>query len=189
MSAAQDEHLNSLIRGCLQEDRHSQEMLYRHFYGYGMSICLRYSTKEEEAIEVLNDSFLKVFQKIDTYDTTKPFRAWFRRILINTSINNFKKNWKHHNNHQQIEEAYHLGIESKILSQLSYQEIIKLVQELSPSYRTIFNLFVIDGYTHEEIAELLHISVGASKSGLSRAREKLKLMLKKNHKEIYERYE
>lgn len=147
-----------------------------------MSVCLRYTVNEEEAIEVLNDSFMKVFTKLETFDTGKPFQTWFRRILINTAINYFHRNEKHQH-HQPLEGSTELAYEQHILSQLSYKEIIRLVQQLSPVYRTVFNLYVIDGYPHEEIAEVLQISVGASKSNLSRARANLRVMLKKNHRE------
>jgi RNA polymerase sigma-70 factor (ECF subfamily) len=177
-----DGTLQTLITGCLKGDRKSQEKLYQRFYAYGMSVCLRYTVKEEEAIEVLNDSFMKVFTKLDSYDTEKAFQSWFRRILINTAINYYHKHDKHHH-HQPLEVQHHLVNEQGILSQLSYEEIIRLVQHLTPVYRTVFNLYVIDGYTHEEIAEALQISVGSSKSNLSRARANLRVMLEKNHKE------
>lgn len=177
-----DRTLQTLISGCRKGDRKSQEHLYQKYYAYGMSVCLRYTVNEEEAIEVLNDSFMKVFTKLETFDTGKPFQTWFRRILINTAINYFHRNEKHQH-HQPLEGSTELAYEQHILSQLSYKEIIRLVQQLSPVYRTVFNLYVIDGYPHEEIAEVLQISVGASKSNLSRARANLRVMLKKNHRE------
>jgi len=176
--------LQTLITGCLKGDRKSQEKLYQRFFPYGMSVCMRYTVNEEEAIEVLNDSFMKVFTKLDSYDTGKAFQSWFRRILINTAINYYHKYDKHHH-HESLEVQHHLVNEQEILSQLSYEEIIRLVQHLTPVYRTVFNLYVIDGYTHEEIAEALQISVGSSKSNLSRARANLRVMLEKNHKEAY----
>ncbi|MDF9798740.1 RNA polymerase sigma factor (sigma-70 family) [Catalinimonas alkaloidigena] len=176
-----DGTLQTLITGCLKGKRKSQEKLYQRFYPYGMSVCLRYTDTEEEAIEVLNDGFMKVFAKLETFDQQKPFQSWFRRILINTSINHYHKNEKH-KHHQPIEEGNQVADERSILSHLSYEEMIRLIQDLSPVYRTVFNLFVIDGYTHEEIAEALQISVGASKSNLFRARANLRVMLKKNSK-------
>lgn len=184
-----DEALDiSVVKGCLNGDRKSQELLYQQYYSYGMSICLRYSTSREEASEVLNDSFMKVFHHLDRYDTAKPFTGWFRRILINTAINYYKKNLKHQYV-QDIDTAPPVPVTRDIISHLSYQEIIGLVQQLSPTYRTVFNLYVIDGYSHEEIASMLLISEGASKSNLSRARANLRNMLKKSHEEIHERYE
>lgn len=173
--------LQTLITGCLKGNRKSQEKLYQRFYAYGMSVCLRYTDEEDEAIEVLNDGFMKVFNKLDTFDPQKPFQSWFRRILINTAINHYHK-YEKHKHHQTIDEGKQLTDEQNVLSQLSYEEIIGLIQHLSPVYRTVFNLFVIDGYTHEEISEALQISIGASKSNLSRARANLRVMLKNNNK-------
>lgn len=157
-------------------------MLYKQFYSYGMGICLRYSSKREEAVEILNDGFMKVFQKIDQYNPEKSFTKWFRRILINSAINYYKKNIKHsHWGLDVIQEPP--SLEFDVLGQLGYNEIIQLVQRLPVAYRTVFNLYAIEGYKHEEIADLLNISVGASKSNLSRARANLRGMLKTNHEE------
>lgn len=175
-----DGTLQTLVQGCLHGHRKSQEDLYQRFYAYGMSVCLRYTVSEEEAIEVLNDGFMKVFDHLEKFDTAKPFHTWFRRILINTAINYYHK-YRKHNHHQSIEEAYHVAAEQDVLNKLSYQEIIKLIQQLSPVYRTVFNLYAIDGYTHEEIAKALDISIGSSKSNLSRARANLRALLKKNN--------
>lgn len=175
-----DGTLQILIEGCLKGDRKSQEKLYQRFYAYGMSVSLRYTKNEDEAIEVLNDGFMKVYNNLSKFDESKPFHTWFRRILINTAINYYHKN-KKHNQHQPIEEANHIAVEHDILNQFSYQEIIQLIQKLSPVYWTVFNLYAIDGFSHEEIAEALDISVGASKSNLSRARANLRAFIKKNH--------
>ncbi len=175
-----DETLQLLIQGCLQEDRRSQEKLYQRFYPYGMSVCLRYTNSHEEAIEVLNDGFMKVFTSLERFDEHRAFHTWFRKILINTAINYYHKH-KKHRQHESIEQAHPLAAEQDMLSQLSYQEMIRLVQTLSPAYRAVFNLYAIDGYSHEEIAEALNISVGASKSNLSRARAHLRSLIKRNH--------
>ncbi len=173
---------SQILKGILQHDRKCQELLYKQFYSYGMSVSLRYTNNRDEAVEVLNDGFMKVFSHISQYDADKNFTAWFRRILINTAINYHKKNIKHQ----------HLGLEKlpdspalqqSALDELSYQETILLVQELPLAYRTVFNLYVIEGYTHEEIGTLLNISVGTSKSNLSRARAHLRSRLTQNHQE------
>ncbi|GAB3663041.1 RNA polymerase sigma factor [Echinicola sediminis] len=180
----------ALLNGLSKNDRKSQELLYKQFYSYGMSVCLRYTSTREQAVEVLNDSFLKVFTKIDQYDQKYAFKAWFRRVLINTAINYNKKSINNH---------HHLGLDQVVevkgssspeaLSELSYGEMIQCVQDLSPVYRMVFNLYVIEGYSHEEIAEKLEISVGASKSNLSRARANLREILKRNHEKGLAKYE
>ncbi len=147
-----------------------------------MSICLRYTANEEDAIEVLNDGFLKAYRSLEKFDSKQSFSAWFRRILINTAINHYHKTKKHYN-HAPIEtQADVASNTTSIISQLSYQEIFSLIQYLPPMYRTVFNLFVIDGYSHEDVAQALNISVGTSKSNLSRARAQLRLMIKKNER-------
>ena len=148
-------------------------------------MSLRYTKTEEEAIEVLNDSFMKVFKNINAYDPDKSFRSWFRRILINTAINHYHRHRKHHDHQSVDEHDYITTSEPDALSQLSYQDVIALIQQLSPAYQAVFNLYVIDGYSHEEIAKALNISVGSSKSNLSRARVRLQLMVKKSRVTAY----
>lgn len=168
----------TLLRGCLKEDREAQRKLYQLYYGYAMSICVRYSKDAEEAREVLNDGFLKVFTRLNQYDHHKPFKGWLRRILINTALDNYRHNLKHYHLYD-VEAANAAADSYNVEQQLSYQDLIKLVQELSPAYRAVFNLYVIDGYTHEEIAVALGIAVGTSKSNLAKARENLRKALKK----------
>ncbi|MEM7107800.1 MAG: sigma-70 family RNA polymerase sigma factor [Bacteroidota bacterium] len=173
---------HQLLFECQQKgSMESYEKLYKHFYGFAMRVCYRYLKNEHEATEVVNDSFLTVFKKIDTYDLSRPFEPWLRRILINNSINFIKKHSKHVLLETDDQEPLHSGyIENEGFHDLSYNELLSLIQELSPTYRTVFNLYVIDGYTHEEIAEQLSISVGSSKSNLSRARENLRERLRRN---------
>ncbi|WP_215223580.1 RNA polymerase sigma factor [Echinicola shivajiensis] len=178
-----------LIKGLLKNDRKSQELLYKQFYSYGMSVCLRYTSNRNDAVEVLNDSFMKVFTKIQQYDEQYAFKTWFRRILINSSINHNKSKL---NNHHALSLDEVVEVEDKqssIINELSYEELIKLIQSLSPMYRTVFSLYVIEGYSHLEIAELLGISEGASKSNLSRARLNLRELLKRNHEKRLAKYE
>lgn len=168
----------ALLRGCLKEDREAQRKLYQLYYGYAMSICVRYSKDAEEAREVLNDGFLKVFTRLSQYDSRKPFKGWVRRIMINTSLDNYRHNLKHYHLHD-IEEAAPAADSFDVEQQLNYEELIGLVQRLSPAYRAVFNLYVVDGYTHEEIAETLGIAMGTSKSNLAKARANLREALKK----------
>lgn len=175
-----------LINGCLNNDRDSQRLLYKHYFGYAMSICIRYSQNYDQACEILNDGFMKVFTHIKKYDQSKSFEGWLKRIMINTAIDHYRKNKKFYN-HDDVAEQ---GViqKAQVIDQLSYEELLKIVQLLSPAYRTVFSLFVIDGYSHEEIAKKLGISVGASKSNLSKARNNLRNMLRISNKEVYEQY-
>lgn len=149
------------------------------FYAYGMSIALRYGNSRVEAVEILNDAFMKAFENIRKYDLNKPFKPWLRKIIVNTAINHFHKNNKVYK-WEDLEQAKNkLVTEESVISGINYDEIVEMVQELSPAYRTVFNLFVIEGFRHEEIAELLGISVGTSKSNLYKAKRNLRVMLEK----------
>lgn len=171
--------LTILLEGCRKGDRLSQELLYRQFYGFAMGICLRYTRNRDEAREVLNDGFMKVFLKAELYDPARPFKSWLGRIMVNTALDAYRQQVKHYY-HEDLDgvAASELATRETATSQLSHEELIGLVQRLPPSYRMAFNLYAIDGYTHEEIAEKLNISVGTSKSNLSRAREHLRALLK-----------
>ncbi|MEM6726146.1 MAG: sigma-70 family RNA polymerase sigma factor [Bacteroidota bacterium] len=168
-----------LLEGCRKQHRPSQNALYKAFYAYGMSICIRYVNNENEAISLLNDGFLKVFKNIKKFDAEKPFKPWLRRILINTAINHVKKHRKF-KLEVSMDEARNVKSREDILSNISYQELLTMVQSLSTAYRTVFNMYVIDGFKHHEIAKELGIDINTSKSNLSRARAKLKeLVIKK----------
>jgi RNA polymerase sigma factor (sigma-70 family) len=172
-----------LLRMSIKGDRKSQEKLYRQLYGFAMGICMRYTKSRDEALEVVNDGFLKVFTKGEQYDSKYPFKAWFRRIIVNTALDFYRSQQKHYY-HENIEEAYEVSSgDSSPVSQLNHEELIGMVQQLPNGYRMVFNLFVIDGYSHEEISNQLDISVGTSKSNLSRAREVLRKMILKTEKE------
>jgi RNA polymerase sigma-70 factor (ECF subfamily) len=172
-------HLKRLLEGCLRQDRTSQKLLYKEFYGYGMSICLRYTDSRDEAAEILNDGFMNVFNNLKDFDLSRPFRPWLRKIMINLTINLYHKKQRQIMT-EEINDNHH-GAErdrENILAGISYQEVIELLQKLPPAYRAAFNLHVIEGYSHEEIAVMLNISVGTSKSNLFKAKEKLKKIMK-----------
>ena len=158
------------------QNRKSQKMLYKGFYGFAMSICLRYAADRDEAADILNKGFYKVFTKIATYDVHKPFKAWVGRIMTNTAIDHYRANLKMAYA-EDLEQAEHIGEVSVADNNLNYSDLLAMVQELPQSYRTVFNLFAIDGYSHEEIAAMLNISVGTSKSNLFKARQKLKQLI------------
>jgi RNA polymerase sigma factor (sigma-70 family) len=173
----QDINPTELLNACLKGDRKSQEQLYRKFYSYAMGICMRYTHSKDDAMEILNDGFLKVFLKAEQFDTKYPFKAWLKRIMVNTAIDHTRKNAKHQYN-DDIETAYNVYAEqADAVDDLNYEALLGLIQKLKPNLRAVFNMYVIDGYSHEEIAESLAIPVGTSKSQLSRAREVLKEML------------
>ena len=168
--------LPHIITGCRNNDRHSQKALYDRFYGYALSVTLPYCSREAEAREVLNDAFLKVFTSIGRYDENLPFTTWLRTIVVRTAINYY---YQHLNDFviQDIPEGLELSVDDDFLAKIAAEEVVALVQKLPPAYRLTLNLFACEGHTHAEIAGLLGISVGASKSNLSKARAKLKQLM------------
>ncbi|HEX6982239.1 MAG TPA: RNA polymerase sigma factor [Balneolaceae bacterium] len=172
--------IKETIKGCRKRHRESQKELYKMFYAYGMSITLRYADSRDQAAEILNDAFMKAFTNISSYDLSRPFKPWLRQIIVNTAINHYHKT-KNERQWEELEAARDLrSKEEAIISGISYQEIINLVQQLTPAYRTVFNLYVIEGYNHREIAEKLGIAEGTSKSNLAKAKRNLQVILEKN---------
>lgn len=165
-----------MLEGCIRANRSSQKSLYQEYYSYGMSIALRYANDRDEASEILNDAFMKIFRNLKTFDLSRPFKPWFRKILVNTAINHYQKKQKEIKG-EEMGNASKESDTEKILSGISYQEVIALLQKLPMAYRTVFNLYVIEGYSHEEIARMLNIATGTSKSHLFKAKEQLKLIL------------
>ncbi|MCZ4223681.1 RNA polymerase sigma factor [Pedobacter rhodius] len=178
--------LDSYIKSCIRNEREGQKALYKHFYGFAMGICLRYANNRLDAAGILNDGFFKVFKNIDKYEQDKPFKAWIGRIITNTAIDYYRANLKFAD-HADITEHNEIAQEQSVYGKLAYEDLLAFVQKLTPAYRTVFNLFAIDGYSHEEISEMLSISVGTSKSNLFKARQKLQDMLKAPVINAYER--
>jgi RNA polymerase sigma factor (sigma-70 family) len=181
------EELTYHVGACALNKRESQKMIYNSFYGYAMAICDRYTSNEEDAVEILNDGFLKVFREIHHYspaytDVVSSFKGWLRKIMVYTAIDHFRKYHKH----RMVTDIDNVMMQlpangEDAIDKLSYEEIIRGIQELSPGYRTVFNLFIIEGLSHDEIAEQLGISTGTSKSNLSKARKQLqRILFKKN---------
>jgi RNA polymerase sigma factor (sigma-70 family) len=173
-----EEDLHQLIRGCIKQDRKAQKMLYKSFYGFAMGICLRYAGNRDEAAEVLNQGFFKVFTNIERYDAQRPFKAWLGKIMINVSIDFYRANLKMAYT-DDLEKAEHISDGDIADKNLNYDDLLAMVRQLPQAYRTVFNLFAIEGYSHEEIGEMLNISDGTSKSNLHKARQKLKAMILK----------
>ncbi len=170
--------LHQLITGCLNNDRKYQKMLYKAFYGFAMGICLRYAGNRYEAAEIMNQGFFKVYSNLQRYDESKPFMAWLGRIMMNTAIDYHRRNAKW-TEYDDVDEALDISYSDYADSKLNYDELLAMIQRLPNAYRTVFNLYAIEGYNHEEIGDLLGISAGTSKSNLFKAREKLKQMILK----------
>lgn len=173
-----------IIEGCLQGDRRVQKALYDKYAPKMYAICLRYAKDKAEAQDVLQDAFMKVFLNIGKFSKENSFEGWLRRIFVNTAITNYKSNLKHYY-HQDIEEQNDsVSISYKMNdSDFTNEELMIAVQKLSDGYRTVFNLYAIEGFMHKEIAEMLDIDVATSKSQYHRAKKILQTHLKEMQKE------
>ena len=179
------------INGCIQNNQRDQKSLYERYYGYCLKIVFRYIYRYDKAVDVVNDGFVKVFRSFSKfeYKTSESLEmmlmGWMRTIMINTAIDHLRKNnflpeigdisetiWMHEDKSQGSDHT------------LLYKELVKEIKKLPPSYRTVFNMYVIDGLTHQEIANALGISVGTSKSNLSKARVILQKIIKNNDEEV-----
>ena len=166
-----------LIRGCMEGNRRTQEELYRRFSARMYAVCLRYAGNAEEAEDILQEGFIKIFKKLDSFRGEGSFEGWVRRIFVNTAIEHFRRK----RYLQPVTEKEENTIEGKSLSALdglAEKDILALVRQLSPGYRTVFNMYVVEGYTHKEIGDMLGISEGTSKSQLSRAKVILQDMVR-----------
>ena len=177
-----EKDLAQLVESCRQGDRTSQQRLYAQFHNYALTVCSRYAATADEAKEVLNDAFFKIFTKLDRYNPDYSFKGWLHRIVVNTAIDRYRS-LQNQPRHEELNNATGFEVETEVIEKLTREEIFKMVAHLSPAYKTVFNLFVVDGFSHAEIAEKLRITEGASKSNLSKARVQLKRMLMTNENE------
>ncbi len=169
--------IHRILEECRLGKREGQRKLFEHFFGYAMNICLRYSRSREEAEEVLNNAFLKVFSNLDKYDPSYPFKTWFRSLLIHAAVDYYRINQKYPV-FLELQTSMEISCDSTpIPPVLSSEDVLPILQKLTPGYRIVFNLSVMEGYSHEEIAELLGISASASRSNLARAKEKLRSLM------------
>ena len=158
-----------------------------------MAICMRYCNSKDDAMEVVNDGFMKVYRELprfvpryDNYEAS--LKGWMKSIMVNTAIDHFRKNNKNYLVSEMEESHFEMEHEGEnAIDKMTFKEIMELVNRLSPVYRTIFNLFVLDGFKHEEIASQLNISVGTSKSNLSKAKANIQKMLRESTIKCYER--
>jgi RNA polymerase sigma-70 factor (ECF subfamily) len=178
------------IRGCSLNNRDSQKKIFSSFYGYAMSVCSRYTNRQEDAAEILNDGFLKIFKEIHRFtpayaDVMSSFRGWLRKIMIYTAIDHNRKFYKYEVATSFSGKVIEMpDVDENALDKISYDEIIEAIRNLSPAYRTILNLYIIEGFSHKEIAEKLDIAVGTSKSNLSKAKIQLQKILFNSHKTV-----
>lgn len=167
---------SDLIKGCLSGSRKMQEALYTRFASKMYAVCLRYSKNADDAQDLLQEGFIKIYKNLEKYRGDGSFEGWVRRIFVNTSIEHLRKTV----NINQLSETHENTIEDSewnALDNFAEKDIIKMVQELSPGYRQVFNMYVVEGYSHKEIADMLGISEGTSKSQLARSKAILQKMI------------
>ncbi len=166
-----------LIAACIRKERSAQKTLYETYYGKMMGVCLRYANNSEDARDILHEGFIKIFNNLHKYkpDNTS-IGAWIHRIMVNTCIDYYRKSIRRRTENIEM-VAERRSTEADAVSQYSEKEILQAVQQLSPAYRAVFNLYAIEGYQHKEIAEQLQITESTSRSNLVKARTKLKDIL------------
>lgn len=169
---------HDLIRGCIAGDPRMQAALYRQFSPKMYGVCLRYASRSEDAQDILQEGFIKIFRNLEKFRGEGSFEGWMRRIFVNTAIEHYRKAGNLYpvteSQENQVPDREWTAFES-----LAAKDLVKLIQTLSPGYRTVFNLYVVEGYTHREIADMMGISEGTSKSQLARAKNILQQLIMK----------
>lgn len=189
---AQEAAFATLIDGCLKEERRAQQRVYELFYGKMMAVCLRYTKNTDQAKDILQDGFIKVFKSVDKFNRAGSFEGWIRRIMVNTAIDHFRRTKNSYlllGEERSIEDFGDQDEEDVLADEsgedvldLKPADIINAMQKLTPAYRTVFNLYVFEELTHKEIADMLGINIGTSKSNLAKAKQNLKKFLTQEHK-------
>ena len=187
-----EQAFGKLIDGCIVGERRSQQRVHELFYGKMMAVCLRYTKNHDQAKDILQDGFIKVFRSMENFNRAGSFEGWIRRIMVNTAIDYFRRAKNSYlllGEERSIEDFGDSDMEDTLEDEMAEEEIdlkpadvINAMQKLTPAYRTVFNLYVFEEMTHKEIADLLGINIGTSKSNLAKAKHNLRKLLKKEHK-------
>jgi len=181
-----------VIRQCINGEQNAQKFIYSSFFGKMLVVCMRYASDKDEAKDILHDGFLKLFVNIRSYGFKGSFDGWVHRLFVNHSIDHIRRSPDFvydlalEQNYESI-EAKDYDIEADKLQNLKTEVIVEMIQNLSPAYKAVFNLYVIEGFSHREIAERLGISEGSSKSNLAKAKRKLVKLVNKKFEKIEER--
>ncbi|WP_027419423.1 RNA polymerase sigma factor [Crocinitomix catalasitica] len=186
------DELEEIVDGCIRGKRAYQKKLFEMYYGKMMAVCYRYAKDKDEAQDMVQNGFIKVFKKLDVYNFDGSLEGWIRRIMVNTAIDQIRKNKRDpflvddDSLLQNEEEVQPFADADEFNLELKAETAIKAISELSPAYRTVFNMYVIEGFTHKEIANYLEISEGTSKSNLAKAKQKLRANLTEKFAKIEE---
>lgn len=173
-----------LVKGCVANNPIVQKRLYEKYARKMFGVCLRYTNDKDEAEDVLQNGFIKVFAKLDTFKNTGSLEGWIRKIIVNTALNHYRESKASMFDADIDEVAYMIPGVNNVSDTVNEKELLKLIQSLPPGFRAVFNLFAIEGYSHKEIAKELNITEGTSKSQFARARAALQKALAKNDNEL-----
>jgi len=168
-----------LVDACLEGNPSAQRSLYDRFSSKMYGVCLRYAKNEEEALDILQDGFVKVFQKLDKFKKEGSLEGWIRRVIVNTALDQIRKNKKEQGNVAIDKVEFMVSSNEYIIENLMAEDLLNILQQLPAGYRTVFNLFAIEGYSHKEIAEELGVTENTSKSQYSRAKSYMQKLLEK----------
>jgi RNA polymerase sigma factor (sigma-70 family) len=172
-----------LIKGCIQEDESSQRELFRRYAGKMLGVCQRYARNSADAEDIVQDAFIKVFEKIHQFKSEGSFEGWIRRIVVNTALKKYTViRYEKEISGYEVTDRNESSMEASAYSHLNEKELLGLINNLPDGYRLVFNLFVIEGYQHEEIAQMLKIQPGTSRSQLVKARNMLKQQIEQKHR-------
>ena len=174
---------DELVKGCIAKAQTAQKQLFERFSRKMMGVCLRYASRSEEAEDMLQNGFIRVFEKLDTFRATGSLEGWIRKIMVNESLSWLRKNKAMKMNMDIDDVEYLVPGSSHVGESMNEKDLLRMIQELPTGFRTIFNMYAIEGYSHKEIAEMLGISEGTSKSQYSRAKVHLQNRLKKDQPE------
>ncbi|MFA5573899.1 MAG: RNA polymerase sigma factor [Brumimicrobium sp.] len=187
-----NEQLKDLIKRCVKHEKSAQEKLFKEFYGKMMGVCMRYTKDQDQAQEVVQQGFIKIFDKLGEFDFKGSFEGWVRRIMVNASIDAIRKRqrrpWLSDEDfvfNTQYEEQEHDFNED--LTKIKAEYAMEAIRKLSPAYQAVFNLYVIENYSHQEVAEILGISEGTSKSNLAKAKQNLREILNRKFEKLNEK--
>lgn len=192
MDFSNSEDVRTIVEGCIKGDEGCRQVLYKATYGKMLGVCMRYASNSDEARDLLHDGYIKVFEKIKNFRFTGSVEGWIRKIIVNNVIDTIRRRKKMQFNEDS--DTYLNSLSDTSADDLSLidertvsaDKLVELIQELSPAYKAVFNMYVIEEMSHKEIAEKLHISIGTSKSNLAKAKTKLRTLYIERYGELYE---
>jgi RNA polymerase sigma factor (sigma-70 family) len=174
--------IENIIEGCRRKNQDAQRLLYEMFSATMFGVCLRYAGSRDDAQDILHEGFLKIFEKIGQFESRGSFEGWIRRIMVNTALEKYRNDHKSVTIQEELVE-YDPHLSTEMRDNVTEKELLRIIEDLTPQYRIVFNLYAIEGYSHKEISEMLEISEGTSKSNLSRARAILQEKVKEFYKQ------